>query len=98
MAPYGLAIAYGGTRFIYIHGSSCLEKEELRFYQTLITAAGLQITVFIAMKTSSITYIFLIFSQNNGCIYIIGHTHGTEYLILSSSQQERRSKAAKDGS
>jgi len=38
------------------------------------------------------------FSQSNGCIYVIGHIHGREYLILSSRQQERRSRAAEDGS
>jgi hypothetical protein len=35
------------------------------------------------------------FSQSNGSIYIFGHIHGTEYLILNSRQQDRRSKAVK---
>ena len=80
MAPYGLTIAYGGTRFIHIHGSSCLEKEELRFYETLITAAGLQITVFIVMKTSSITYIFLIFRKITA-VYIYYWTYTRNRII-----------------
>jgi hypothetical protein len=41
MALYGLASAYGGTRFVNIHGSSCLEIEELGSYEMLITTARL---------------------------------------------------------
>ena len=59
MAPYGLASAYGGTWFVHIYGSSCLEIEELGSYEMLITTSGWQITIVI-MKTLNITYIFLI--------------------------------------
>lgn len=59
MALYGLASAYGGTWFVHIHGSSCLEIEGFGSLEMLITTARLQITIFI-MKTSNITDIFLI--------------------------------------